>query len=322
VASRDTTNQPKLVTLKRDPSKIPKTWVQAPEFVPGRVFHGEEEEATSTWDVGSHSQPLTYSGVAGAGLEMESEFLDIITTEDAASLMCPFAEMGVCPFGESCEYTHGDLCELCGKECLSPFDPEQRKAHHRECVESHEQEMERAFAAQKSEGKTCGICMEVVLCKVSLSDRRFGILSHCDHCFCLSCIRKWRSSTHARKITIRACPLCRTVSHFVIPSQVWVDEEEEKQKLIDHYKSNLRQQHCKHFNRGEGTCPFGNSCFYRHEYPDGTKAIVQPRVAVNDQGEGKLVGSHTLWQFIEERDNSYEDFVEWRGSSSESDDDL
>jgi E3 ubiquitin-protein ligase makorin len=201
--SRDTTNQPTLVALKRDPSKIPKTWVQAPEFVPGRVFHGEEEEATSTWDVGSHSQPLTYSGVAGAGLEMESEFLDIITTEDAASLMCPFAEMGVCPFGESCEYTHGDLCELCGKECLSPFDPEQRKAHHRECVESHEQEMERAFAAQKSEGKTCGICMEVVLCKVSLSDRRFGILSHCDHCFCLSCIRKWRSSTHARKITIR-----------------------------------------------------------------------------------------------------------------------
>ena len=74
----------------------------------------------------------------------------------------------------------------------------------------------------RSEGKTCGICMEVVLCKVSLSDRRFGILSkpatvsvyihddmnqspvgHCDHCFCLSCIRKWRSSTHARKITIR-----------------------------------------------------------------------------------------------------------------------
>lgn len=27
----------------------------------------------------------------------------------------------------SCEYTHGDLCDMCGKECLSPFDPEQRK---------------------------------------------------------------------------------------------------------------------------------------------------------------------------------------------------
>ena len=29
----------------------------------------------------------------------------------------------------------------------------------------------------RSEGKSCGICMEVVLSKVSLSDRRFGILS-------------------------------------------------------------------------------------------------------------------------------------------------
>ena len=56
--------------------------------------------------------------------------------------------------------------------------------------------MEHAFAIQKyaefihvstsshrggfgcrSEGKLCGICMEAVLCKVSLSDRRFGILS-------------------------------------------------------------------------------------------------------------------------------------------------
>ena len=76
-------------------------------------------------------------------------------------------------------------------------------------------------------------------------------------------------------------------------------------------------QHCKHFKRGAGTCPFGNSCFYRHgqsksllhvgqpnrvwcvsecaaaerlspEYLDGTKAILppkprpRPRVAVDD----------------------------------------
>lgn len=29
------------------------------------------------------------------------------------------------------------------------------------------------------------------------------------------------------------------------------------------------------------------------EYSDGTKATVHPRIAVNDQGEGKFVGSHT-----------------------------
>jgi E3 ubiquitin-protein ligase makorin len=296
----------------------------------GRVSHGDEEtEAATMLEVGGYQQQQSYSGVAGAGLEADAEYLDVITIEEAASLMCPFAEMGTCPFGESCEYTHGDLCEMCSKECLSPFDPEQRKVHHRECVKLHEQEMERAFAIQKSEGKTCGICMEVVLCKISLSDRRFGILSHCDHCFCLGCIRKWRGSTHARKITIRACPLCRTVSHFVIPSQVWVDEEEEKKKLIDEYKSNLSKQHCKHFNRGKGTCPFGNSCFYKHVYEDGTKATIVPRVAVNDQGEGKFVGDHTLWEFIEERDTREEEDdrvglshgVDWTSSSSESDHD-
>ena len=32
-----------------------------------------------------------------------------------------------CGLSFSCEYRHGDLCEMCGKECLSPFDPEQRK---------------------------------------------------------------------------------------------------------------------------------------------------------------------------------------------------
>ena len=81
----------------------------------------------------------------------------------------------------------------------------------------------------RSEGKVCGICMEVVVAKPSLSERRFAILckwgwggntfyglihvkklslsfcfvAECDHCFCLGCIRKWRGSTHSRKKTIR-----------------------------------------------------------------------------------------------------------------------
>lgn len=39
------------------------------------------------WDVGPHSQPLTYSCVAGASMEVGTEFLDIITPEEAASLV-------------------------------------------------------------------------------------------------------------------------------------------------------------------------------------------------------------------------------------------
>jgi hypothetical protein len=28
-------------------------------------------------------------------------------------------------------------------------------------------------------------------------------------------------------------------------------------------------QDCIHFDFGDGTCPFGTSCFYRHAYRDG-----------------------------------------------------
>ena len=76
----------------------------------------------------------------------------------------------------------------------------------------------------RSQGQTCGICMDIVVEKVVRSDRRFGILcmyiiiysilcifylmpmctpAGCDHCFCLGCIRKWRNSTHINKRTIR-----------------------------------------------------------------------------------------------------------------------
>lgn len=43
--------------------------------------------------------------------------------------------------------------------------------------------------------------------------------------------------------------MCRTESHFVCPSQYWVDDKEEKDKLINRYKNALQQQNCKYFNQ-------------------------------------------------------------------------
>nr|CAD7394931.1 unnamed protein product [Timema cristinae] len=37
-----------------------------------------------------------------------------------------------------------------------------------------------------------------------------------------------------------------------------------------------RGKECKYFKSGKGTCPFGNKCFYRHAYPDGTTVDVGP----------------------------------------------
>lgn len=67
-------------------------------------------------------------------------------------------------------------------------------SHHlsQVCMATFEFEMEKAFAFQASQDKVCSICMEVILEKASASERRFGILSSCNHTYCLSCIRQWR----------------------------------------------------------------------------------------------------------------------------------
>ena len=40
---------------------------------------------------------------------------------------------------------------------------------------------------------TCSICLETVLDNPDKSQRKFGLLD-CQHAFCLSCIRQWRSN--------------------------------------------------------------------------------------------------------------------------------
>ena len=126
-----------------------------------------------------------------------------------------------------------------------------------------------------SSQKTCGICFEVVLEKVS-GNRRFGILPNCNHCFCLTCICKWREAKQFENKIIRACPECRVVSDYVCPSPFWVDTPEEKLQTITNYKDTCSKRNCKHYKRGKGKCPFGNKCFYLHALPDGTKVDVGP----------------------------------------------
>ena len=75
---------------------------------------------------------------------------------------------------------------------------------------------------------------------------------------------------------------CRAeVSYFVVPSTHWLSDPEQKGALIDNYKQvlvaavahadcggmqGMGKKDCKHFNFGDGSCPFGSSCFYSHRY--------------------------------------------------------
>ncbi|RWW87022.1 hypothetical protein BHE74_00004172 [Ensete ventricosum] len=183
--------------------------------------------------------------------------------------ICSFAASGKCPRGDRCPHIHGDLCSICGKHCLHPFRPDEREEHIKMCHKNNKH-LEALKCSQEIE---CSVCLERVLSKPTAAERKFGLLSECDHPFCISCIRNWRSNSPASGMDVnsalRACPICRKLSYFVIPSVIWYSSKEEKQEIVDSYKIRLKSIDCKYFDFGNGTCPFGTSCFYKHAYRDG-----------------------------------------------------
>jgi len=223
---------------------------------------------------------------------------------NANELLCPFAARGSCQRGPSCPYLHGNVCPGCGKQCLHPTDFQAQEKHFLECGASKKR---RNFKAQQalvqnelSRGVECGICLEEVTSEARPpTDRRFGLLEGCNHAFCLDCIRNWRSGGSANTEVVRSCPICRAVSYFVVPSTVWVEEADKKTHLIETYKQGMGQKPCKHFNFGEGECPFGSSCFYSHRYRDGMESEVQNLRHVAGEDSTKIVDSIRLWDFLE-----------------------
>ncbi|XP_065198534.1 probable E3 ubiquitin-protein ligase makorin-1 isoform X1 [Sycon ciliatum] len=227
-------------------------------------------------------------------------YVDDVTDSVASALLCPYAQMGNCPFGDECSYLHGDICDLCQRQALHPTDLQQRKAHEKECAEHIEKEMEVAFAEQRTQGVACGICLDVVCERPNPAERYFGLLSECKHAFCLACIRKWRSAPRGKTV-VRTCPACRVPSFFVTPSRVWVEDPDEKKLLIGQYKSVLSNKPCKYFKEGKATCPFSDSCFYRHANPDGSLALnTKPVIRHKTDADGQYssIGGVMLAGFL------------------------
>ncbi len=111
----------------------------------------------------------------------------------------------------------------------------------------------------------CDICYELVV----PAGQRFGLLEHCTHAFCLNCIREWRHKMEQgqRKEAVRACPVCRVESHFIVPCDRFIADAARKATVFGEYKTSMRKIPCTHWNMGKGTCPFGTSCFYAHLNP-------------------------------------------------------
>ncbi|XP_061342992.1 E3 ubiquitin-protein ligase makorin-like [Gastrolobium bilobum] len=194
-------------------------------------------------------------------------------------LFCAFAA-AKCPLGDKCSRVHGNQCLYCRKYCLHPTDRKEKENHLRTC-EKKEKYLQALKDSQEIE---CNVCLERVLSKPKPSECKFGLLPECDHAFCLSCIRNWRNSAPTAGMdvnnnasTVRTCPVCRKLSYFVIPSGIWYSTKEEKQEITDNYKANCKLIDCKHFNFGNGNCPFGTTCFYKHTVKPGSYMWIHDR---------------------------------------------
>lgn len=219
------------------------------------------------------------------------------SVEPADRSICSFAAAGSCPRGENCPHIHGDLCPSCGKHCLHPFRPEEREEHMKTCGKK-QKHLEALKCSQEIE---CSVCLERVLSKPTAAERKFGLLSECDHPFCISCIRNWRNSSPSGldvNSALRACPICRKLSYFVIPSVIWYSSKEEKQEIVDTYKAKLKSIDCKHFDFGNGACPFGTSCFYKHAYRDGRLEEVVLRHLGAEDGDTVIAKDIRLSDFL------------------------
>ncbi|XP_014373409.2 E3 ubiquitin-protein ligase makorin-1 isoform X3 [Alligator sinensis] len=214
-ASSDLTSLPEILEASTGETEIENTnlaaagvgaedWVNAVEFVPGQPYCGRAAPSCT-------ETPLQ-------GMVIEEEYEKQQANVEMKKQLCPYAAVGECRYGENCVYIHGDVCDMCGLQVLHPVDAAQRSQHIKSCIEAHEKDMELSFAVQRSKDMVCGICMEVVYEKANPSERRFGILSNCNHTYCLKCIRKWRSAKQFESKIIKSCPECRITSNFVIPT--------------------------------------------------------------------------------------------------------
>lgn len=79
-----------------------------------------------------------------------------------------------------------------------------------------------------------------------------------------------------------------------------MDTKEEKAKLLGDYRKALNSKDCKYFKLGQGKCPFGNKCFYKHALKNGmlVDVGVPPRPVRRQNHLGDVDVLQVGWQCL------------------------
>eukprot|EP01127_Copromyxa_protea_P008928 TRINITY_DN2061_c0_g1_i3.p1 TRINITY_DN2061_c0_g1~~TRINITY_DN2061_c0_g1_i3.p1 ORF type:complete len:252 (-),score=18.02 TRINITY_DN2061_c0_g1_i3:265-1020(-) len=184
------------------------------------------------------------------------------TANDTRKLVpCKFFNNGFCFRAEQCPYLHDTVLQGPKKQALCKYYLSGHCFKGQNCPQLHAE-------PGAVNGNECSICYT----SLEESGKQFGLLSDCDHVFCLECIRKWKT---AQQQSTSTCPVCRAAITFIIPSTIYATGEKKKE-IEKLYRARIGTIPCKHFNFGAKRCPFGQDCLYGHFNPDGTKAITPP----------------------------------------------
>lgn len=174
------------------------------------------------WNAQSSTQTVTISAnsyAAAVGKDLIGNFAELDISKPLESSasgpkpLCQFFVLGNCKFGTTCRNRHDFGFEL-SQEDIVPV------------------------LTNRAE---CGICM------CYPRDGVFGVLSHCECVFCLSCVREWRKDgtavTNSSK-QVRLCPLCRRESFYVVPSMHPVVGEDKK-LFLKAYRESMAAKVCQ-----------------------------------------------------------------------------